>query len=445
MSKSNKNNNENKGSKIAKDVQSRKENNEKSIHSEINLEENKSKDTKKIKEGRRNSEESSSDESNKESKFKIKDPALGSNNCVISGKYTYNGSPFLCNDPHLFNTIPAVWYLVNLKIKKDDYHFIGASIIGIPSIFVGSNNHLNFGLTVAHSDTADVLRVLKSKKGENKYILDGQEHNMVVNQEIFYVNKAKTESLTRQIYRSPLGIVLNGYSTQVMKAVEIKNAVNLLEEDKYFYIMRPNYIYNNLDLGAVLVYHLSKSIAELRNTANRISISINIVFADKQNNIGYQLIGHIPKKTKIGQLSYIQTAHTRTEFYVEFIPFEDLPFILNPAKGYIVSSNNPIINKYKYAIQGSFCMDSRSKAMSKAIQSMIDSKIKITADILNERVLKNIEDMEAINIIQMIRQILQKDKTVILKPDISRYLNRLYSFDGLMIKNSFSALLFNVL
>jgi penicillin amidase len=37
-----------------------------------------------------------------------------SNNWVVSGKRTIDGKPLLANDPHLRNTQPPIWYLVNL-------------------------------------------------------------------------------------------------------------------------------------------------------------------------------------------------------------------------------------------------------------------------------------------------------------------------------------------
>ncbi len=45
------------------------------------------------------------------------DPAVGSNNWVVSGAHTLSGKPLLANDPHLGLKSPAVWYLVHLSMQ----------------------------------------------------------------------------------------------------------------------------------------------------------------------------------------------------------------------------------------------------------------------------------------------------------------------------------------
>ena len=81
--------------------------------------------------------------------------------------------------------------------------------------------------------------------------------------------------------------------------------------------------------------------------------------------------------------------------------------------------------------------------MVKAINAMIQSNEKITYDKLNDNVLKNIDDVEAVNMIKTIRNIIERDK-VTLDPNIKKYLNELVKFDGKMLKDSKAALIFNV-
>ena len=87
----------------------------------------------------------------------------------------------------------------------------------------------------------------------------------------------------------------------------------------------------------------------------------------------------------------------------------------------------------------------RSESMEQAIKKMIQSGTKITFDMINENVLKNVYDSASLGIIKNIRQLIENDKTVIVKLDMKKYLTMLFEFDGNMTKESIPALLFNVL
>jgi penicillin amidase len=141
----------------------------------------------------------------------------------------------------------------------------------------------------------------------------------------------------------------------------------------------------------------------------------------------------------------METVHTRKEFDVEYIPFEELPYVINPEKGYMMTTNNPIIDKFDYVIQGYHSSGARSRALDKAIQAMINSGVKITHEAINEKLLKNIEDVDSLDIINSIRETLRKDKSVVIKTNLTKLLNVLYAFDGQMKSDSLGALLLNVL
>jgi len=56
-----------------------------------------------------------------------------------------------------------------------------------------------------------------------------------------------------------------------------------------------------------------------------------------------------------------------------FIPQDEYPYVINPAKGYIVSANNFITSeKVKYGISHSFVFQHRASR----IAELLDSKIK---------------------------------------------------------------------
>lgn len=204
----------------------------------------------------------------------------GSNNCVISGKLTKNGKPIICNDPHLANSMPSFWYFINLKIK-DDYNFIGATSPGIPSLLIGTNGYLVWGITNGMTDCADVLKV---KKGniKNSFLVGNETFKLKTRKERIYFNIKKDNFEDFEFQDSEEGPVLNGYENSLAIISNLKHANDLLsEKENYFYVLRSTYTnkdYANVK-GLVLV-GLSKNIQDFRDTLKYLSISLNLVYAD---------------------------------------------------------------------------------------------------------------------------------------------------------------------
>ncbi|HVO29180.1 MAG TPA: penicillin acylase family protein, partial [bacterium] len=82
---------------------------------------------------------------------------LGSNNWVVSGAKSATGHPILCNDPHLDLSAPSVWYELHWNTAKygGDLDVTGVSFPGIPSIVIGANGHVAWGVTNVGPDATD--------------------------------------------------------------------------------------------------------------------------------------------------------------------------------------------------------------------------------------------------------------------------------------------------
>jgi penicillin amidase len=65
----------------------------------------------------------------------------------------------------------------------------------------------------------------------------------------------------------------------------------------------------------------------------------NLLYADVEGNIGYQMPGDIPMRAK-GDGTVPVPGWTDEYEWTGFIPFEELPYTLNPPEGYIVTANN---------------------------------------------------------------------------------------------------------
>ncbi len=81
-------------------------------------------------------------------------PAAGSNNWVISGARTATGRPILASDPHRALGVPSLRYLVHLA--SPGLNVIGGGEPILPGISLGHNGQVAFGLTIFPADQEDV-------------------------------------------------------------------------------------------------------------------------------------------------------------------------------------------------------------------------------------------------------------------------------------------------
>src|SRR5690606_1100769 len=64
----------------------------------------------------------------------------------------------------------------------------------------------------------------------------------------------------------------------------------------------------------------------------------NVIYADVNGNIGYQAPGRVPVRGD-GDGRWIAPGWDSSYDWVETVPFEDLPYLFNPERGYIVTAN----------------------------------------------------------------------------------------------------------
>jgi len=106
-----------------------------------------------------------------------------SNNWVVDGTMTETGAPILCNDPHLGQTAPSIWYECHLK--SDTIDVIGASFPGAPGIIIGHNQSMSWGVTNAVSDVQDLYIEKFNPTNPHQYEYQGRwEEAQVIREEI---------------------------------------------------------------------------------------------------------------------------------------------------------------------------------------------------------------------------------------------------------------------
>ncbi|MFE5673116.1 penicillin acylase family protein [Agromyces sp. NPDC056523] len=276
---------------------------------------------------------------------------LGSNSWVVSGALTESGMPLLANDPHLGPAMPSIWVQMGLHCAEPTpectFDVAGYGFSGLPGIIIGHNSTIAWGLTNLGPDVADLYleRIV-----DESYELDGTLRPLTVREEVIEV--AGGDPVTVQVRstdRGPIvsldpesdyGRIAQGYDPSVAAAGADGGAAPggaELEVSLQWTALTPG-----TTPSAIFAMNRASDWATFQDAADLFDVPAqNLVYADVAGNIGYQAPGAIPVR-KAGDGTLPMPGWTSTTGWTGMVPFEELPSVLNPARGYIVTANNAV-------------------------------------------------------------------------------------------------------
>ncbi len=275
---------------------------------------------------------------------------VGSNSWVVSGERTASGLPLLANDPHLGVQMPSIWYVVGLhcqpKTAQCPYEVIGVSFAGAPGIIIGHNDRIAWGFTNVGPDVMDLYIEKINPDNPNQYEVGGKWEDMQVITETIQVAGGEPYELTVRLTRhGPL-------ITQVYQLDKLAEQAGIEIPEHYAVALRwtalePNYIFRS-----IWKMNVAQNWEEFRSAAREFAVPAqNLVYADVEGNIGYQMPGKIPIRVPGHSGLLPVPGWTGNYEWQGYIPFEELPFTFNPPEGYVVTANNAVVGAdYPYVI-----------------------------------------------------------------------------------------------
>ncbi|MEL6165606.1 MAG: penicillin acylase family protein, partial [Cyanobacteria bacterium J06628_3] len=95
----------------------------------------------------------------------------------------------------------------------------------------------------------------------------------------------------------------------------------------------------------------------------------NLIYADIDGNIGYQMPGKTPIRKK-GDGRYPVPGWNNQYEWQEYIDFEKLPHSFNPQQGYIITANNAVVDEsYPYVITKDWVHGYRAERINEIISN----------------------------------------------------------------------------
>jgi len=249
----------------------------------------------------------------------------GSNNWVVDGHKSVTGKPLLANDPHLPLQMPSIWYEVHLN--GGGANVIGASIPGVPGVIIGHNDRIAWGVTNTMTDGDDLFVEQINPDDPRQYAYGGKwVDGDLVREEIPV--RGRREPVVEEVLVTRHGPIIGPSIPGERRALALRTVV--AEPGQH--------------AQSILLLNSAGNWEEFRE-ALRLwpAPAQNFVYADVEGNIGYQMAGLVPLRAK-GQGLVPSPGWTGEYEWKGFVPFDELPSVLNPPTHYVATANNKIVD-----------------------------------------------------------------------------------------------------
>ncbi|MEM7156970.1 MAG: penicillin acylase family protein [Myxococcota bacterium] len=248
---------------------------------------------------------------------------MASNNWVVAPRRSASGHAVMANDPHLeTNRLPNVWCEQAFVIEGPPRIEVAcATVPGLPAPLVGRNRNLAWGATYTFMDAVDswIEQVEDGKYRRGDQWLEFE---------------TRTETIRRK-GKDPVEVVVHSNEHGVVDGDPAQAGYLLCTR------------WSSADSGsrsldAAAHMWTAATVADGMDAVGRIETAWNWVLADGDGNIGYQMSGLMPQRRE-GVSGFVPRPGWNDEDdWQGFVPPEQLPRVMNPSQGYIVTANQDL-------------------------------------------------------------------------------------------------------
>jgi penicillin G amidase len=282
------------------------------------------------------------------------DSTNGSNNWVVAGSKTASGAPILCNDPHLELSLPSIWY--EMQLHTPTMNVYGATFPGTPSVIIGFNENVAWGVTNAQRDVKDYYYVRFKDESKKEYWFNGGWQPAQLRIDTFKI-KGGADAYDTVAY-TVFGPVMydQSFTNEQLNGRSLAltwTAHNPSNEALTF-----------LKLNRATNYADYEDAIKTFTTPGQ-----NFVFASRQGDIAIWQQGRFPARWA-GQGVYVMPGEDSSYLWQGYIPQPENPHAVNPVSGFLQSANQrPADSTYPYFIPGQY-INPRGVAIDRRLSAM---------------------------------------------------------------------------
>jgi len=246
---------------------------------------------------------------------------------VIGGTRSTTGAAVLCSDPQTTVRNPAVWHEAHVKGATFDAR--GISFPGCPGFIIGWNHGIAWGVTALGGDLGDTFRLDMKPGDPTKYIYDSVEYDLDIWTEDINVRGGSPVPIT--LKRSHIGPIVT----------ELMNNVHAGEE----YALKNVYLAFDDTHTVEAAFEMMRAgdVAEFSLALDGFrGPGVHMLFGDTNGDIGYWTQAAIPLRSPLSPLGGRASQYGTGAAYdwVDIIPHNIMPHVINPTGGVIFSGNH---------------------------------------------------------------------------------------------------------
>ena len=264
-----------------------------------------------------------------------------SNNWAVNGSKSATGMPILANDMHLGLSIPGIWYQMH-QVVEGKINVTGLLLPGAPVVICGHNDSIAWGMTNTTVDNLDFYEERVNPADSGQYEYKGAWQNFEVKKVV--INTKNGKLLERQLMFSRHGAIVSSFKKIPDKVVSMHWVGDEMSDE----------------FKTVMMLNRANNWTEFKNALRTFtSISQNVVYADKRGNIGLYCAAGVPIRNR--NIAFgILPGNTDEYDWKGYVPFDELPYLFNPATGFVASANNRTAPAgYPYHIGSWYSLPSR--------------------------------------------------------------------------------------
>ncbi|MBX0356730.1 penicillin acylase family protein [Halobacillus sp. Nhm2S1] len=276
----------------------------------------------------------------------------GSNNWVVSGDRTASGSPMLADDPHLGMATPSIWYQMHLEAPG--YNVSGVIFAGVPGIILGHNDNIAWGVTNVGPDVQQLYLEKRNPENPNQFLYEDEWEEADVFTETIDVKDGDPVEL--EVVETRHGPVISDYAGESGKDTLLSLRWTALDA--------------TTELEAVLEMNRADDWESFEKGLEKFLVPAqNFVFASKDGTIAYKANGQVPIYNEPDDALLPMRGWESEDEWQGFVPFDELPRVVNPEGGFIATANNKITAEdYPYHISHNWAQPYRYARISQMLE-----------------------------------------------------------------------------
>ncbi len=241
-----------------------------------------------------------------------------SNAVVLAPRLSASGHALMLAGPQVGYATPQVFHEVGLHGGGIDV--TGVAIAGSPLVSIGVTPAFAWTVTTGGTDTQDIFAEPLNPSNPGQYIFRGQLHDFDCRLESFGV-AGLPDPVQQTMCESVHGPVL---AEQDGLAYTLRDAARGEEAHSF---------------EATSEVPAARSLSDVQRIVSKGAFNFNFLYADTSGNIAYWHTGKVPVRAP-GANPFLPQPGDGSSEWQGFVPFNQLPQVINPRQGFLVSWNN---------------------------------------------------------------------------------------------------------